>query len=189
MDRKERLMSLDALRGFDMFFITGGAGIIAGLCAAFGWGDGWLARQMHHVPWAGLAHHDTIFPLFLFLAGVSWPFSYAAQVARGRTAWQIHRKVIVRMAVLFLFGLFCGHLLAFKPTFRIPSVLGQIGLSWGFAAILFMHVKRPLVRGLVIAAILAGYWVLLASPALRMRRSEPTSMRRSGTSSPGWTAR
>ena len=84
MDKKDRLMSLDALRGFDMFFITGGSGIIAGLCAALGWGDGWLARQMHHVPWAGLAHHDTIFPLFLFLAGLSdWWTSRGRHVPEG----------------------------------------------------------------------------------------------------------
>jgi len=162
MEKATRLKSLDTLRGFDMFFITGGAGIIAGLCAGFGWGDGWLAQQMHHVPWAGLAHHDTIFPLFLFLAGVSWPFSLASQKARGRSAVRIHLKVISRMAVLFFLGLCCGGVLAFNPTFRIPSVLGQIGLSWGFAAMVFMHVKKPFARGLVIAAILVGYWLVLA---------------------------
>jgi predicted acyltransferase len=65
MDNKtERLLSIDALRGFDMFFIIGGAAIISSLCAAFGCADGWIASQMKHVKWAGLAHHDTIFPLF-----------------------------------------------------------------------------------------------------------------------------
>ena len=162
MEKPDRLKSLDALRGFDMFFITGGAGVIAGLCAGFGWGDGWLAQQMRHVPWAGIAHHDTIFPLFLFLAGVSWPFSLASQQAKGRSAVQIHLKVIIRAAVLFLLGLCCGHVLAFKPEFRIPSVLGQIGLSWGAAAILFLHVRKPLARALVVAAILVGYWLFLS---------------------------
>jgi len=162
MKEKKRLMSVDALRGFDMFFITGGGGIIVGLCAGLGFGDCWLAHQMKHVPWAGLAHCDTIFPLFLFLAGVSWPFSFASQVAKGRTAWQIHRKVILRALTLFFFGMTIGGLLRFNPPFRIPSVLGQIGLSWGFAALLFMHVKKPLARALVIAAILVGYWLLLA---------------------------
>ena len=61
-----RLASIDALRGFDMFFITGGANIVIGLCAGLGFGDCWIAQQMKHVSWAGLAHHDTIFPLFLF---------------------------------------------------------------------------------------------------------------------------
>ena len=62
----KRLLSLDALRGFDMFFITGGAAAISGICAALGCQDGWLAAQMKHVEWTGLAQHDTIFPLFLF---------------------------------------------------------------------------------------------------------------------------
>lgn len=155
-------MSLDALRGFDMFFITGGAGIIAGLCAALGWADGWLVREMRHVQWAGLAHHDTIFPLFLFLAGVSWPFSLASQIDKGRTTGQIVRKVVIRMAILFAFGLLCGRILDFRPTFRIPSVLGQIGLSWGFAALVFMAVKNLKTRILVVAGLVFGYWALLA---------------------------
>jgi len=162
MEKTDRLKSLDALRGFDMFFITGGAGVVAGLCAGFGCGDCWLAQQMHHMPWAGIAHHDTIFPLFLFLAGASWPFSLASQQAHGRTPCQIYRKVILRMLILATLGMTIGGMLKFNPTWRIPSVLGQIGLSWGFAAMIFMHVKRPLIRGLVIAAILVGYWLLLA---------------------------
>ena len=93
MEAKERLMSIDALRGFDMFFITGGAMLISALCAACGCGDGWLAVQMKHVPWAGLAHHDTIFPLFLFLAGVSWPFSCASQY-QPRPGRSIHQPSI-----------------------------------------------------------------------------------------------
>ena len=157
-----RLASIDALRGFDMFFITGGSGIIAGLCKGFGFGDCWLARQMAHVPWAGLAHHDTIFPLFLFLAGVSWPFSLASQRKRGLTSPMIHLRVVKRALVLFFLGMTIGGVLGFTGEFRIPSVLGQIGVSWGVAAILYMHVRKPLLRGLVVAAILVGYWLLLA---------------------------
>ena len=161
METKERLMSIDALRGFDMFFITGGAMLISALCVACGCGDGWLAVQMKHVPWAGLAHHDTIFPLFLFLAGVSWPFSLASQEAKGRSPWSIHRKVIVRALVLVFIEMSLGGLLKFKPDFRLMGVLSFIGLSWGVAAILFMHVRRFAGRIALIAALLIGYWALL----------------------------
>ena len=161
MEAKERLMSIDALRGFDMFFITGGAMLISALCAACGCGDGWLAVQMKHVPWAGLAHHDTIFPLFLFLAGVSWPFSLASQEAKGRSPWSIHRKVIVRALILVAIEMSLGGLLKFKPDFRLMGVLSFIGLSWGVAAILFMHVRRFAGRIALIAALLLGYWALL----------------------------
>ena len=161
MEKQTRLMSLDTLRGFDMFFITGGARLIVGLCVGLGAADCWLAKQMAHVPWEGLAQHDLIFPLFLFLAGVSWPFSLAAQIAKGRTTGQIHRKVLIRAAVLFLFGLSCGGILKFDPCFRLSSVLGLIGLAWGIAALVFMHVRRPFLRGGLIAALLVGYWALL----------------------------
>ena len=126
-----RLLSLDALRGFDMFFITGGAAAISGICAALGCQDGWLAVQMKHVEWTGLAQHDTIFPLFLFLSGVSWPFSLGSQLDRGRSVWRIQAKIAVRTAILFLLGFSFGGVLKFKPDFRLMGVLQYIGLSWG----------------------------------------------------------
>lgn len=66
--KKVRLMSLDALRGFDMFFITGGANIVIGLCAGLGFGDCWIAQQMKHVSWAGLAHHENSSSMLSFMS-------------------------------------------------------------------------------------------------------------------------
>ena len=160
--RVNRLESLDALRGFDMFFITGGSLLIASLAKLFGDSGGWLVAQMKHVPWEGLAHHDTIFPLFLFLAGVSWPFSHASQVAKGATRGRIYLKILCRAAILFAFGMSLGGILKFKPTFRIPSVLGYIGVCWAFAAVLFLNVKRAWTRAAVVLALLLGYWALLS---------------------------
>ena len=68
-----RLTSLDALRGFDMIWIIGLEQAMRGLCVLFPGGqDWWFKRQFHHVPWDGLAFYDTIFPLFIFIAGVSF---------------------------------------------------------------------------------------------------------------------
>lgn len=161
-EKKERLLSIDTLRGFDMFFITGGASLVSALCIAFGCGDGWLVGQMKHVEWEGLTHHDTIFPLFLFLSGVSWPFSLAAQERDGRTARQIRFKVLKRGIVLFLFGLSFGGILRFKPDFRLMSVLGFIGISWAAAALMFMHIRRVSARILTVVVLLAGFWALLS---------------------------
>ena len=66
-EQGKRLLSLDALRGFDMLFIMGFSGLIRAICALFPNGkDCYLAQTMTHVKWDGLYHHDTIFPLFLF---------------------------------------------------------------------------------------------------------------------------
>lgn len=55
-----RLLSLDALRGFDMMFIMGLSGIIISICALFPDGDNsWLAMQMKHVKWEGFHRHGT----------------------------------------------------------------------------------------------------------------------------------
>mgnify|MGYP007069970151 CR=1 FL=1 len=62
---KGRLQSLDTLRGFDMLFIMGGAGLFTGLATLLPCGfTEALANQMHHVDWHGLAFMDTIFPLY-----------------------------------------------------------------------------------------------------------------------------
>ena len=72
-----RLLSLDTFRGFDMMFIMGFAALVKAICLLFPGGEGsWLFQQMTHCAWDGLRQHDTIFPTFLFIAGISFPFSY-----------------------------------------------------------------------------------------------------------------
>ena len=100
----KRLESLDALRGFDMFFITGGATLIAAVAALFPDSAAWQAigAQMEHVPWDGLVHHDTIFPLFLFIAGISFPFSLQKQQEKGKSMTSIYLKILRRGLLLVL---------------------------------------------------------------------------------------
>ena len=163
MDKSKRLMSLDALRGADMFCIMGGSSLVVALCALFGAKDCWLATQMTHVAWHGFRHHDTIFPLFLFLAGVSWPYSLAGQRERGKSTMAIVRKIIVRMLVLIFLGFASSTFFAFDfANVRYAQVLGHIGIGWAVAALLALFVRSVGVRMGIWAAILVGYWALLA---------------------------
>ncbi len=81
-----RLLSLDALRGFDMFWIIGGQEIIKGLAQVF---PGKLSEiavgQLEHVRWQGLHFYDVIWPLFMFMVGVSLSFSLARRKLSGAT--------------------------------------------------------------------------------------------------------
>lgn len=80
--KSKRLYSLDALRGFDMFWIMGGETIFTGLATLTGWPVlKWWATQLKHVEWHGFQFYDMIFPLFLFIAGISFPFSLAKRMA------------------------------------------------------------------------------------------------------------
>lgn len=159
-----------------MFFIMGLAGLITAICALFPEGsDCWLATQMGHVKWDGFRHHDTIFPLFLFLAGVSFPFSYAKQVASGKTRGQIYCKIFKRGVVLFVLGLVYSGL--FNLDFahlRIFSVLGRIGIAWMLAALIFINTK-PSARAVICAVILVGYCFLLTIPAPDVPDADPLS--------------
>ena len=159
--KNERLMSIDALRGFDMLFIMGGSGLIAALAQWFPCGfTEALAEQMDHVEWNGLRHHDTIFPLFLFIAGISFPFSLGKQRAQGKSEWAIQRKVIKRGLMLVFLGVIYNNLLNFDfEHLRYASVLGRIGLAWMFAALIFIHTGWKARVGIT-TALLVGYWLV-----------------------------
>ena len=167
IENNKRLLSLDALRGFDMLFIMGLAGLIINLAALTPNCEvaSWIALQMKHVAWDGFAHHDTIFPLFLFIAGVSFPFSLAKQREYGLDNRAIVAKIIRRAVILIILGvLYNGFFKMQFDTLRFPSVLGRIGIAWMGAALLTLYLK-PKVRAIICAAILVGYSLLLTIPA------------------------
>ena len=177
MDNFKRLESLDTLRGFDMLFIMGFASLVVAVCKLFPNGaECWLAEQMGHVSWNGLRHHDTIFPLFLFIAGISFPFSYAKQCAKGAKRGQIYAKIFRRGLMLVLLGLVCNGLLQFHfEKLRLCSVLGRIGLAWMFAALIFINFK-PKARAIIAAVLLLGYWFLCMIPAPDVPGGDPLSL-------------
>ncbi|MBQ8098339.1 MAG: DUF5009 domain-containing protein [Bacteroidaceae bacterium] len=162
----QRLESIDALRGFDMLFIMGGAALVSAI-ASF-WPESsfwqWATLQMSHVPWEGMRHHDTIFPLFLFIAGISFPFSLNKQRSKGKTTSDIVRKIIIRGLMLVFLGLLYNGLLNFKfSTLRFPSVLARIGLAWMFAALAYTFIHKKAYRVLLAAVLLIGYWLVMAN--------------------------
>src|SRR5688500_12389679 len=84
-----RVISVDALRGFDMFWILGGDSLAqalkkmaAGGGAAVASVGGFFGNQLEHVDWEGFRFYDLIFPLFVFIVGVSIVFSLTALVER-----------------------------------------------------------------------------------------------------------
>ena len=160
--RDQRLMSLDALRGFDMFWIIGGTVIVAAAADVTGWH--WLAvfrDQMRHTEWNGFTPYDLIFPLFLFIAGVSMPFSFEKRLAHGASKGDLYRHVIIRGLVLVLLGMIYNGLLKFEwATMRYSSVLGRIGLAYMFAGLIVLNTG---VRGRIgwMIGLLVGYWAAM----------------------------
>lgn len=153
-----RLKSLDALRGFDMFWIAYPTyPIFHALLVALGFGGCWLDMQMEHPEWAGFTFYDTIFPLFLFMAGVSFPYSYASSKAKGLPPWRMVLRILTRAAVLFLLGSTINKSLQFEfSKLCLTSVIGRIGIAWAVAALFYMAFRWR-VRVGICAAILAVY--------------------------------
>ena len=162
MASNKRLMSLDALRGFDMLFIMGFSLVIREFCALFpGGADCALAQTVKHSAWDGLTLFDTIFPLFLFIAGVSFPFSYAKQLASNMSRRNIYMKILRRAVILIFLGMVYNDF--FKLDFenlRVCSVLGRIGIAWSLAALLFINFSTK-TRIVISSVILVGYWLLI----------------------------
>jgi predicted acyltransferase len=158
----KRLLSLDALRGFDMFWIMGGKGIFVGLATLTGLPFlTWWSGQLQHVPWHGFHFYDMIFPLFLFMAGISFPFSLSKRVAVNDSRKTIYYHIIKRGLILVLLGILYNNAVKFNLNeLRYGSVLGRIGLAWMFAAIIFMNTKLSY-RIVWFWGLLLGYWFLL----------------------------
>lgn len=158
----DRLKSLDALRGFDMFWIMGAEEVFILLGALTGWPVlEWWAGQMTHVEWHGFQAYDMIFPLFLFIAGVSFPFSVSKRLAVKGGKQALYRHIFKRGLILVLLGLIYNNGIIFNiEAMRFPSVLGRIGLAWMFAALIFMKTKNWKSRMVWFWGLLIFYWLL-----------------------------
>ena len=94
---QDRLLSLDVLRGVDMFFITGGALLIQRLATFTDWGLlKVVAGQMEHVSWQGITLFDLIFPLFMFISGVAIIFSHRRHDRQDQPKSVKYKKIIRR---------------------------------------------------------------------------------------------
>lgn len=168
-----RLLSLDALRGFDMFWIMSGENVIHAMAKATGWPVLlWMSAQLHHTVWNGITFYDMIFPLFLFIAGVSMPYSFHNKMEKAGVSdpknlpagekKKIYLSMIRRTVILLFLGLVVNGLFKFNGVehTRFASVLGRIGLAWFFAGLIYMNFN---LKGQLwcFAAILIGYWVAM----------------------------
>jgi predicted acyltransferase len=160
-----RLESLDALRGFDMFWIIGGGAIVEGLAKAVDVpAIHAIVPQLEHVRWEGLHFWDAIWPLFMFVVGVSIAFSTARRRAAGARRRTIYLHAARRAAILFVLGMIAqGNLLTWDLARLRPCYSVLHGIAAGYLiAVIVAFEFRPKAQILTIAAFLAVYWALLA---------------------------
>jgi predicted acyltransferase len=157
-----RLVSLDALRGFDMLWIVGADAVVEALRkTSQNPIIQRLAEQLDHVEWAGFHFEDLIFPMFVFIVGVSLVFSLGRMIEEHglRTALT---RVFRRAVLLYLLGVFYygGFSTPFEKI-RLMGVLQRIAICYLFAALIYCYFGT---RGRLLwcVGLLIGYWVLMA---------------------------
>jgi len=158
----QRILSVDALRGFDMFWIVGGSGFVVSILSFCSPAiEQTLVPQLEHVAWEGFRFCDLIFPLFVFIVGMTTVFSLTKTLSQhGKGA--AYRRLLRRAVLLFLLGIFYSDGLAnCWPDVRLLGVLQRIALCYLLTGILFMHLRW---RGTVVVVVilLVGYWAWLS---------------------------
>ena len=145
-----RLSSLDVFRG-------GTIGAMILVNTAGGWPGAWA--QLKHSPWHGWTFTDTIFPSFLWIAGVAMTLSFGRRVEKGDSRRRLLLHALRRAAILFALGLLVYEFPHFDHL-RIPGVLQRIAVCYFLGAVLFLYCGR---RAIAIwtVALLAVYWILV----------------------------
>jgi len=160
----QRLVSVDALRGFDMFWIIGGSELMITLAKATDLNL--LSTMPVHFDhsWGKFHFYDLIMPLFLFIVGVVMPVAFKKRMARGETKKSLYKHIIRRVVILYILGLIAsGNLLTFDVS-KIhlwTDTLHAIAMGYLVASILILEFNIKWQIGIT-TAFLFLYWGLLA---------------------------
>jgi predicted acyltransferase len=159
-----RVASIDALRGFDMFWLIGGQEVTVALVGLFACPiPSWLQAQMDHVAWEGFSAWDLIMPLFMFIVGAAMPFSFARRVEAGQSKPTLYRKVLLRTVVLFLLGMIAqGNLLDadLSKLYLFCNTLQAIAVGYLVASVAL--IELPVLGQIVLCiGLLTAYWLLM----------------------------
>lgn len=158
----QRLESLDVYRGLTML-------LLALTAANWGWQEPiaeaypWLRSlldQFEHVAWRGLTLWDMIQPSFMFMVGVSLPYSYASRKRRGASDAELWRHAAVRALLLVLLGIFLRSVGRDETHWTLEDVVSQIGLA--YLPLFWLATRTPRVQVIAIGAILVVSWLLFA---------------------------
>ncbi len=161
---QDRVVSIDALRGFDMFWIIGGSRIFGSLHDIFNHpSTEWINTQLTHVKWEGFRFEDLIMPLFLFIVGVVMSFSFNKRLARGQSKKQLYLHVIARTVILFVLGMIAqGNLLAYdlSKLHIYCNTLQAIAAGYLISAIVILNLGLVW-QVVTTVALLLLFWALM----------------------------
>jgi heparan-alpha-glucosaminide N-acetyltransferase len=158
----KRLVSLDAFRGATMLFMASEIMRIPDVLRSFAACTTcqFFADLLSHKEWVGCAPWDLIQPSFMFMVGVSLPYSIASRIAKGQSFRRMFGHAVYRSLLLILLGIFLRSQHSPQTYFTFEDVLSQIGL--GYVFLFLLALVRPKIQAIVAVCILVGYWAIFA---------------------------
>lgn len=161
-DLPSRLTSLDAYRGFVMLLMASEVMHLPRVARQLGETGFWalVADQCSHREWVGCSLWDLIQPSFMFMVGVSLPFSIASRQAKGQSFTRMFWHAVWRSFALIFLGIFLRSVGRRMTNYTFEDVLTQIGLGYTFLFLLGW--VRPRFQALAAGLILLGYWLAFA---------------------------
>ena len=166
---KQRLESLDALRGMDLLFLVAISDLVEELAEVVD--TPWMASVMEcftHKKWEGFSPWDLVMPLFMFMAGVAIPFSlekYKKPLSptlpqMGGSCKHLYFRLGKRVLLLWIFGMMVqGNLLALDPNriYLFTNTLQAIAVGYFFSAIIYLHTSWKTQIGIAVGLLLT-FW-------------------------------
>jgi predicted acyltransferase len=164
---RERVISADALRGFDMFWIMGGDIGFQALDKVFqNRLSGFIKEQFDHVEWLGFHFEDVIMPLFITLVGFSMVYSYRKRLGTATSDKELWIHTLKRVAILWILGMAVqGNLLTydFNKIQFYSNTLQSIASGYLISTILILYLPVSC-QILVTIGLMVVYWGILMIP-------------------------
>jgi predicted acyltransferase len=172
-------MCIDALRGFDMLWIIGGAEVVVSLCKASGIDFLQNIEVNFDHTWGQFHFYDLIMPLFLFIVGAVMPMSFSNRLNKGASKRSLYRHVVRRVVILYFLGLIAsGHLLTFDITqmHLWTDTLHAIAVGYLVSSVLLLETNLKW-QIIITSSLLVLYWLVMTFipiPGIGSGYFEPT---------------
>ena len=159
---KERLYSLDVLRGLDMILLVVIGPLIKAANQVYHFSPAFMGQFKHG--WEGFTLWDIIMPLFVFMCGAAVPFALERRLVDGRAGAAFWKHVLLRVAMLWLLGMVIqGNLLTLDPSKFTPYSNTLQAIAAGYfitACVMLIRSRAVRIAAPVVFALL--YTLLLA---------------------------
>ena len=160
MTENKRLLSLDVLRGFDLFLLVALQPVLCAVlrqldCEAL---NNTLLYQLDHAQWEGIRAWDMVMPLFLFMSGVTMPYSLPKYRTQNGDV-KVWARVLKRFALLFMLGMLVqGNVLSLDAdrVYIYSNTLQAIAVGYLLTVPMVLYLK-PKQQIAAIAALMVVY--------------------------------